>query len=53
MKVWSNPELFSLNVRATSGGGYGPPADGVQYQVDGNILLGTSGPALDLPVVAK
>ncbi len=51
MKEWSKPELVSLNVRATYGGGYGPPTDGVQYQVDGNILLGTSGPLLDLPVV--
>jgi hypothetical protein len=51
MKEWRKPEILSLNVRATNGGGYGPPTDGVQFQVNGNILLGTSGPTLDYPVV--
>lgn len=53
MKTWSKPELLSLNVQATNGGGYGPPTDGVQYQVGQDILLGTSGPALDYPVVGQ
>jgi hypothetical protein len=51
MKEWNKPELLSLNVQLTNGGGYGPPIDGVFYQVDGEILAGTSGPDLDLPVV--
>ena len=51
MKAWSKPELLSLNVRLTSGGGYGLPTDGVVYQVGDDIMVGTSGPALNYPVV--
>ena len=50
MKEWSKPELLSLNVSSTNGGGYGLPADGVEYQVGDQLLIGGSGPALDYPV---
>lgn len=50
MKEWSKPELLSLNVQLTNAGGYGMPIDGTVYNVDGEILVGTSGPALDHPL---
>ena len=50
MKEWNKPELLSLNVSSTYGGGFGMPADGVEYQVGNDILIGGSGPALEYPV---
>lgn len=51
MKEWNKPELVSLNVQLTNAGGYGLPVDGVVYQVGNDLMVGTSGPALDYPVV--
>lgn len=58
MKEWKNPELWTLGAEYTEAGGNGGSADNVQYDVTlppqyggGNIILiGTSGPALPLPI---
>lgn len=53
MKEWNKPELMSLNVQSTNAGGLGGDGDGVHYNVYGEDLIGTSGPALNIPVVGE
>lgn len=54
MKQWENPNLYILSGSATEAGGLGGDADGVHYDVQTQYgsfdLIGTSGPALPLPV---
>jgi len=49
MKKWNKPQLLDLDVRYTEGGGGGVSNDGVQYDVFGWIVFGTSGPPIDDP----
>ncbi|WPC43295.1 hypothetical protein [Clostridium sp. JS66] len=49
MKEWKNPELWTLCAKYTEAGGNGGAGDGVHYDINGYVLIGTSGPALPLP----
>lgn len=51
MKKWNKPEIIKLDAQFTEAGGQGGSGDGVQYSINGYILIGTSGPALPLPTV--
>ena len=46
MKQWKSPEMWALGAEFTEQGGNGGSADGYHYDTFGDILIGTSGPAL-------